>query len=35
MGIVISWGSSIAVIFYIIVGVFGYATFAFNPDSLA
>ena len=35
MGTVISWGSSIAVVFYIIVGIFGYATFAFTPDSLA
>ena len=31
MGKVISGGSLVAVIFYIIVGVFGYATFAMDP----
>ena len=35
MSQVISWGSTIAVIFYIMVGVFGYATFVDNPKSLA
>ena len=34
MGKVISWGSAIAVLFYIMVGIFGYATFVNNPDSL-
>lgn len=35
MGTVISWGSAIAVLFYIMVGVFGYATFVDKPDTLS
>ena len=35
MSKVIAWGSSIAVVFYIIVGIFGYATFVNDIDQLS
>jgi len=34
MAIVISSGSSVAVIFYIVVGIFGYATFVNDQTQL-
>jgi len=34
MGVVIGMGSSIAVLFYVMVGIFGYALFAFTPEEL-
>ena len=34
MGIVIASGSSVAVLFYILVGIFGYATFVFSTKDL-
>jgi amino acid permease len=35
MSVVIASGSSVAIIFYIIVGVFAYATFSLNEEKLS